>query len=90
MMRTGFETGYELHPIQRLAAVAASSHWHDAVVTEVTTDGWIALVDVETEAESRVWNYAGVGVSVGEPVSIHGQYSVLAVGRELFSVKAAA
>jgi hypothetical protein len=28
-------------------------------------------------------------VSVGEPVSLHGQYSVLAVGQALFSVRVA-
>ena len=89
MMRSGFETGYELNPIQRLAANAAASHWRDAVVTGVSVDGWIDLVDLETETPSRVWHYAAVAVAAGEPVSLHAQYSVLAVGREQFSVRAA-
>ena len=89
MMRSGYETGYELHPIQRLAANTASGHWRDAVVTAVSSDGWIDLVDLATDAGSRVWHYAPIAVAVGEPVSLHGQYSVLAVGREQFSVRAA-
>jgi hypothetical protein len=87
MMRSGYETGYELHPIQRLAAVATASHWRDAVVTGVADDGWIELVDLDTQEPASVWHHAAIGVSVGEPVSLHDQYSVLAVGRSLFSVR---
>ena len=88
MMRCGFETGYELNPIQRLAAVATTSQWRDVVVSSVSEDGWIDLVDLDTQAESRVWHYTSTGVGVGEPVSVHERYGVLAVGRELFSVRA--
>jgi hypothetical protein len=87
MMRSGFETGFELHPIQRLAAVTTASRWRDAVVAAVGTDGWIDLVDLDTDAPSRVWHHRATGVSVGEPVSLHGQYDVLAVGRTLYSVR---
>ncbi len=87
MMRSGFEAGHELNAIQRLAAVTTASHWRDVVVTSVSTDGWIDLVDVDSQAESRVWHYEATGVSVGEPVSLHDQYSVLAVGQALFSVR---
>jgi len=90
MMRSGFETGFELNPIQRLAAVATPSHWRDVVVTGVSADGWIDLVDLDTQAESRVWHYQSTGVVVGEPVSLHDQYGVFAVGRALFSVRTAA
>jgi hypothetical protein len=86
MMRCGYETGYELHPIQRLAAVAAASHWRDVVVTETSTDGWIELTDLDGSV-SRVWHFESTGVTVGEPVSLHDQYSVLAVGRALYSVR---
>ena len=88
MMRSGYETGFELNPIQRLAAVATASHWRDAVVTAVGTDGWIELVDLDDQSRSRAWHYESTGVSVGEPVSVHDQYGVLAVGRALFSVRA--
>jgi hypothetical protein len=87
MMRSGYETGYELHPIQRLAAVAAASHWRDSVVTRVAGDGWIELVDVDTQQRTRVWHFVPIAVSEGEPVSLHDQYSVLAVGRSLYSVR---
>jgi hypothetical protein len=36
---------------------------------------------------SRVWHFESTGVTVGEPVSLHDQYSVLAVGRALYSVR---
>jgi len=87
MMRSGYETGYELNPIQRLAAVTTASQWRDVVVAGVGADGWIDLVDLDTQAESRAWHYESTGVSVGEPVSLHEQYAVLAVGRALFSVR---
>jgi hypothetical protein len=90
MMRSGFETGYELNPIQRLAAVATPSHWRDAVVTSVGADGWLELVDLQSDAVSRAWHYESTGVTVGEPVSLHDQYGVLAVGGALFSVRAGA
>jgi len=89
MMRCGYETGFELNPIQRLAAVATASQWRDVVVTGISADGWIDLVDLDTQAASRAWHYEPTGVSVGEPVSLHGQYGVLAVGRALFSVRVA-
>jgi len=89
MMRSGYETGYELNPIQRLAAVTTASQWRDVVVNAVGADGWIDLVDLDTQAESRAWHYESTGVSVGEPVSLHEQYGVLAVGRALFSVRVA-
>ena len=88
-LRSGYEAGYELNPIQRLAAVTTASHWRDVVVTAVGADGWIDLVDVDTQAHARAWHYETTGVSVGEPVSLHDQYSVLAVGKALFSVKVA-
>jgi hypothetical protein len=87
MMRSGYATGYDLHPIQRLAAVATASHWRDRVVTRVTDDGWLELVDLDTDEPSRVWHHEAIAVSVGEPVSVHDQYGVLAVGRSLYSVR---
>jgi len=89
MMRSGYETGYELNPIQRLAAVTTASQWRDVVVTGVGANGWIDLVDLDTQVESRAWHYESTGVSVGEPVSLHEQYGVLAIGRALFSVRVA-
>lgn len=89
MMRSGYETGYELNPIQRAAALATRSQWRDVIVTAIDADGSIDLVDLESNEGSRVWHYTGTGLSVGEPVSIHDRYSVLAAGRALFSVRVA-
>jgi hypothetical protein len=89
MMRSGYETGYGLNAIQRLAAVTTASHWRDVVVTAVGSDGWIDLVDLDTQTESRAWHHESTGVTVGEPVSLHDQYGVLAVGRALYSVRVA-
>jgi hypothetical protein len=88
-LRSGFEAGYELNAIQRMAAVTTASRWRDVMVTAVGADGWIDLLDVDTQAPSRAWHHEATGVSVGEPVSLHGQYSVLAVGQALFSVRVA-
>ena len=89
MMRSGYETGYELNPIQRIAANAASSRWRDAVVIAVGADGWLELADLAGDSVDRVWHYAPIAVAVGEPVSLHEQYSVLAIGRAQYSVRAA-
>jgi hypothetical protein len=89
MINATFETGFELHPIQRVAAVATASLWRDVVVSEMCSDGWIELVDMRTEQASRVWHFEALAVTVGEPVSLHARYDVLAVGRDLFSVRVA-
>ncbi|MEX1077902.1 MAG: hypothetical protein WED09_02185 [Homoserinimonas sp.] len=84
-----FETGYELHPIQRQAAIATASRWRDAIVTAVTADGWIELRDLVTDAATRVWHYADLSVTPGEPVTINAHYGVLALGRNYISVRTA-
>jgi len=88
-MCTGFEAGYALHPIQRIAAIATASQWRDAFVTAVTPDGLIAIVDLESGAESVLWHFADLTDSlvVGEPVSFHPEYNVLAAGRRYLSVR---
>lgn len=89
MMRSGFETGYALNPIQRLAANATSTHWVDAVVVSAADDGWIELALLDTDAVTRIWHHTNIDVVAGEPVSLHERYSVLAAGREQFSVRVA-
>jgi hypothetical protein len=91
-MRCAFEAGYELNPIQRQAAIATASRWSDAIVTGISSDGHIDLVDLETEQPLRVWHYVSLApiLAVGEPVSVHGLYGVLAVGSRLVSVRTAA
>jgi hypothetical protein len=85
-----FQPGFALHPIQRSAALATSTKWRDALVSSVTDDGVIELVVLENDSVIRVWNYLDLTASVtpGEPVSLHSQYNVLAVGNLLLSVQA--
>lgn len=92
MCATGFEAGFELHPIQRIAAVSTPSQWRDAIVTAIAADGSIGIIDLETGAASALWNYENLTglVSAGEPVSLHSEYGVLAIGREYRSVRIAA
>lgn len=86
-----FETGYELHPIQRQAALATASKWRDAIVTAVWADGRIELRDLATDAATHLWHYADLSASVtpGEPVTINAHYGVLALGRNYISVHSA-
>ena len=92
MCATGFEAGFELHPIQRIAAVATPSQWRDAIVTSVSPDGIIDVVDLESGAASALWNYENLSeiVAAGSPVSLHSEYGVLAIGRDYRSVRIAA
>jgi hypothetical protein len=91
-MRSAFDAGFELNPIQRQAAVATASKWRDAIVTGITPDGYIDLVDLATDRPERVWHYLSLSpiLGIGEPVSVHGLYGVLAVGSRLVSVRTAA
>lgn len=86
-----FETGYELHPIQRRAALVTRSRWRDAIVTAVRPDGWVELLDIDVDAATRVWHYADLTASIapGEPVALNAHYGVLAVGATCLSVRVA-
>lgn len=86
-----FETGYELNPIQRQAALVTRSRWRDAIVTAVTSDGWIELLDIATDAVARVWHYEDLTASItpGEPVTLNAHYGVLAIGPTCISVRVA-
>lgn len=88
--RSAFDAGFELHPIQRGAAIATASKWRDVLVAGIDADGVIELVDLFSGAAARVWNYLDhtEAISVGEPVSWHPQYGVLAAGELHLSVKA--
>jgi hypothetical protein len=88
MTRARIDGGYELHPIQRQAAIATPSRWRDAIVVSVQADGAIEIFDVESESVSELWHFADLTrlLSAGEPVSLHGDYAVLAVGDAYFSV----
>ncbi|MCU1526054.1 MAG: uncharacterized protein JWO18_2948 [Microbacteriaceae bacterium] len=87
-MRARIDGGYELHPIQRQAAIATPSRWRDALVVSAEADGAIEVFDIESESTRNLWHFADLTgfVSAGEPVSLHADYDVLAIGDAYFSV----
>jgi len=84
-----FLPGFALHPIRRRAALATGTKWRDALVSRVDADGSIELIDLDNDRVIPVWNYLDLTASLkaGEPVALHSQYSVLAVGDLLLSVR---
>jgi hypothetical protein len=87
-MRVRIDGGYELHPIQRQAAIATPSRWRDALVVRADADGAIAIFDLESETTRPLWHFADLTdfLGEGEPVSLHADYDVLAAGGTYFSV----
>ncbi|MDQ1605650.1 MAG: hypothetical protein QOJ18_17 [Microbacteriaceae bacterium] len=88
MLRGGLEAGYHLHPIQRLAAIATASQWRDAIVVDTTASGTITVYDLAADSTRTLWHFADLTsvVPVGEPVSVHEEYGVLAIGEHYLSV----
>jgi hypothetical protein len=88
MLRGGLEAGYQLHPIQRLAAIATGSQWRDALVIEATASGTITVYDLASDTTKTLWHFADLTeyLPVGEPVSVHEEYGVLAIGEHYLSV----
>ncbi|GAA4668491.1 hypothetical protein [Frondihabitans cladoniiphilus] len=86
-----FEDGHDLHPIIRRAALATSTKWVDALVTSAAANGRIELRAFATGETLVRWHHADLGevLAAGTPVAVHELYSVLAVGDELLSVRAA-
>jgi hypothetical protein len=88
MLRGGLEAGYQLHPIQRLAAIATASQWRDALVVEATATGTITVYDLASDSTRTLWHFADLTeiLPAGEPVSVHEEYGVLAIGERHLSV----
>ncbi|HEY0259703.1 MAG TPA: hypothetical protein VGC18_07620 [Lacisediminihabitans sp.] len=88
MMRTGFETGYELHPIQRQAAIATPGRWRDGLLVGAASDGAIEIYDLEAATSRVLWHHADLTgmLETGEPVALHADYDVLAAGGSYYSV----
>jgi hypothetical protein len=85
---SSYAPGHALHLIQARLASATPSGWQDAVVE--SADGFTGEIVVRTldGAPIELWNAAGAAILLapGTPVALHGQYSVLAVGRERYNV----
>lgn len=80
--------GHELSLMQRRIAAATPSRWRDAVVVGTDAEGWIELALFADGRTVRVWNHrtAESAFTPGEPVVLHGLYTVLARGAEWLNV----
>jgi hypothetical protein len=77
MSTPAFVPHAQLHPIRLRAAMATPSFWRDATITSVDSDGVISATDLD--GNLHVLRVAAEA-AVGEPVAIHGVYSVIAIG----------
>ncbi|WP_157002889.1 hypothetical protein [Agromyces laixinhei] len=80
--------GHRLHAMQERLAGATASKWVDAIVVEVTADGFATVAEFASDRVRRVWHHdAFAGAIVpGAPVAVHDVYGVLAHGDRRFSV----
>lgn len=84
-----FAPGHALHLIQARLASATPSDWIDAVVASVdVVAGEITLRTLSGDAAITVWSAGGAvhTAAVGEPVALHGRYSVLSAAGRRFNV----
>lgn len=85
---SSFAPGHALHLIQARLASATPSQWVDATVTTAdTASGLITLHTLGGESHT-VFSATGAAVEApaGTPVTLHGRYHVLAIGRTLHNV----
>lgn len=80
--------GHALSFMQRRLASATASKWRDAIVSEVTDDGFVSLTTVDEGAAIVVWHHADTTalLQAGDPVAVHSVYHVLAVGSTWLNV----
>lgn len=73
--------GHQLGAVQLRLAIATPSGWADALVAEVSADGWIVLRTLDGDL-ARVWHHADLRdvLPLGTPVSVHSRYDVLDAG----------
>jgi hypothetical protein len=86
---SSFAPGHALHLIQSRLAAATPSDWSDAIVEHADPASGVILVRALADgAPVALWSGAGAAhvLVAGAPVSVHGRYHVLAVGRERFNV----
>ncbi len=80
--------GHRLHRMQHRLATTTASKWIDAIVLELDNDGFATLVEFGGGEVRRVWHHESLNgsLAVGEPVTLHSVYGVLARGADWFSV----
>lgn len=88
-VRSRVGSGFDLHPIQRSAAIATPGKWRDALVTEVFATGDIQLQHVEDGHARIIWHYQDLTSTLkpGDPVAVHADYDVLAAGGTHYSIR---
>ncbi|NQX25782.1 hypothetical protein HQQ81_00265 [Microbacteriaceae bacterium VKM Ac-2854] len=72
--------GHGLGALQLRLALATPGGWQDALITEVSDDGWLTLQLWDSSETVRVWHHAAVELTAGTPVALHERYAVLAAG----------
>jgi hypothetical protein len=84
--------GHTILALQERVTAATPSKWRDALVRSVSANGWIELGVVDTAETVWVWNHTDRThiLPAGTPVSLHGLYHALAIGRERVNVLVAA
>ena len=80
--------GHRLHLMQQRLATTTASRWIDAIVLELEDDGFATLAEFDGDGVRRVWHHESLGgsLAVGEPVTLHSVYGVLARGADWFSI----
>jgi hypothetical protein len=80
--------GHTILALQERVTAATPSKWRDALVQSASSNGWIELRLIESGETTWVWNHTdrSATLPVGTPVSLHGLYHALAVGRERINV----
>lgn len=78
--------GHQLAPAQRERSLESSDGWIDGVISDVTAQGWLALVDF-TDAVHVVWQHADLlsALEIGTLVAFNPQHQVLAVDGQFLS-----
>jgi len=84
---TSDRPGHGLNLVQARLVHATPTKWVDALVVEVTPDGFVTVADL-VGGVRRLWHHAPLGdvLAAGEPVAVHSVYGVLAHAADRFSV----
>ena len=86
--------GHTLLALQERVTAATPSKWRDALVRSASSNGWIELGLLDSapggDVDETVWVWNHIdrthSLPAGTPVSLHGLYHALAIGRERVNV----
>ncbi|MDQ4214158.1 hypothetical protein [Microbacterium capsulatum] len=85
---SSYAPGHALHLIQARLAAATPIGWADALVTDVDlAEGTIHAITLDG-TEVALWNAGGAALEVapGQPIAVHTQWDVLAIGSLRYNV----